>query len=47
VKDDQLDKDSATPGTLEHTDMKESVRQLWWTVGVTAVGLVVLTYLYF
>lgn len=32
--------------TLEHTDAEESFRQLWWTIGVTVVGLVVAALFY-
>ena len=31
-------------GSLEGTDHKESMRQLWWTVGVTIVALVFIAY---
>ena len=33
-------------GSLEHTDTKESMRQLWWTIGVTLAGLLLLAYFY-
>ena len=33
--------------SLEHTDQAESMKQLWWTIGVTVVGLAVMTYFYF
>ena len=32
--------------TFENSDMGESLRQLWWTIGVTAVGLAVLYFFY-
>ena len=32
---------------VEHTDTAESLRQLWWTIGVTVVGLAVLAFFYF
>ncbi len=39
--------DETKVGSLEHTDTKESIRQLWWTVGVTLFGLAVFAYFYF
>jgi len=30
--------------SLEETDHKESIRQLWWTLGVTVVALVFIAY---
>ncbi len=35
-----------TPNTasLEETDHKESIRQLWWTIGVTALALLIIGY---
>ncbi|NIO39831.1 MAG: hypothetical protein GTO41_06345 [Burkholderiales bacterium] len=32
--------------TLEHSDTKESFRQLWWTIVVTVVGLAVIAFFY-
>lgn len=32
--------------TLEHSDNEESFRQLWWTIGVTVVGLAAVAYFY-
>lgn len=32
--------------TLEHSDTEESFRQLWWTIGVTLVGLAAVAYFY-
>ena len=31
-------------GSLEGTDQAESMRQLWWTLGVTAVALGFIAY---
>ena len=31
-------------GSLEETDHAESMRQLWWTVGVTVVALGFIAY---
>lgn len=41
------DKVGTSPDSLEHTDSAESLRQLWWTIGVTVVALIVLSYFYF
>ena len=30
--------------SLEHSDIGESLRQLWWTIGVTVVGLALVAY---
>jgi hypothetical protein len=32
--------------TLEHSDNEESYRQLWWTIGATVLGLVVVALVY-
>jgi hypothetical protein len=32
--------------TLEHSDTKESFRQLLWTIGVTVVGLALIAWAY-
>ena len=34
------------PGTLENTDMPESLRQLRWTIAVTVIGLAVVAWIY-
>ena len=31
-------------GSLEHSDMGESMKQLWWTIGVTVAGLALIAY---
>ena len=31
-------------GSLEKTDMGESMRQLWWTLGVTLLGIALVAY---
>ena len=38
------DREPANTGSLENTDMGESLRQLWWTLGATIVGLAVIAY---
>jgi hypothetical protein len=30
--------------SLEHSDTAESRRQLWWTIGVTMIGIAVIAY---
>ena len=45
MEPDELD--AAHSDSLEHTDSAESLRQLWWTIGVTIVAMAVLTYFYF
>ena len=37
-------KPSTPPGSLEHTDMGESMRQLWWTIGITAACIAIIAY---
>ena len=32
--------------SLEQADNEESRRQLWWTIGVTVVGLALIAYIY-
>ncbi|NNC77922.1 MAG: hypothetical protein HKN77_08160 [Woeseiaceae bacterium] len=43
------DRDSANQPqrSLEDMDAKESMRQLWWSIGVTLIGLAVLAFFYF
>ena len=41
------ERDAAHSDSLEHTDSAESLRQLWWTIGVTIVAMAILTYFYF
>jgi hypothetical protein len=38
------DGEPAKSGSLEQTDMGESLRQLWWTIGATVVGLALIAY---
>ncbi len=33
-------------GSLEQSDTQESLRQLWWTIGVTLAGIALMAYLY-
>lgn len=40
------DNDNVKLTTLEHSDTEESFRQLWWTIGVTVVGLIVVSLFY-
>lgn len=46
MNDEKKDTEDVKPVSLEHTDKKESLRQLWWTIGVTLVGLVLLAFFY-
>lgn len=46
MEDKKNDTEDTKFGSLEHTDTKESMRQLWWTIGVTLVGLALLAYFY-
>lgn len=34
------------PDSLEQSDNTESLRQLWWTIAVTVIGLALISYLY-
>lgn len=45
-ENNQKDTEDNKPVSLEHTDTKESLRQLWWTIGVTLIGLAVLAFVY-
>lgn len=38
------DQIQGAPGSLEHTDVGESMRQLWWTIGVTLAGVAIVAY---
>ena len=40
------DNENAKFTTLEHSDNEESLRQLWWTVAVTVVGLAGIAFFY-
>lgn len=44
--DEDQDKKPSIP-TLEHTDKAESLKQLWWTIGVTVVALAVMAFFFF
>ena len=33
--------------SLEHSDSEESLRQLWWTIGLTVAAIGVMAYFYF
>lgn len=44
--EEKNDTDYVKVETLEHSDTEESFRQLWWTIGVTVVGVAVLALLY-
>jgi hypothetical protein len=46
LEDKKKDTGGGKFGSLEHTDTKESLRQLWWTIGVTLAGLALLAYFY-
>ncbi|GEM_PF-2067073 len=42
--DEDQDADKVEYGSLEKTDMGESMRQLWWTIGVTLLGIALVAY---
>ena len=44
MQDDDEQTQRPVVSTLEHADHEESRRQLWWTIGVTAVGLALIAY---
>ena len=46
LEDKDKDNHNVKFGSLENSDTKESIRQLWWTVGVTLLGLALLAYFY-
>ncbi|MDG2277051.1 MAG: hypothetical protein P8L31_03775 [Pseudomonadales bacterium] len=46
MSEDQEQNEKATIETLEHADTKESYRQLWWTIGVTAICFGIIVYVY-
>lgn len=46
MKEQKSDSDDVKFETLEHSDNKESLRQLWWTIGVTVFGLALIAYFY-
>ena len=46
MEDKDNDTEGVKFGSLEHSDTKESIRQLWWTIGVTLGGLALLAYFY-
>ena len=46
LEDEKQESEDVKFGSLEHTDTKESMRQLWWTIGVTLAGLALLAYFY-
>ena len=46
MEDKNNDTEEGKFPSLEHTDTKESFRQLWWTIGVTLAGLAILAYFY-
>lgn len=46
MSEDQEQNEKATIETLEHADTEESYRQLWWTIGVTAICFGIIVYVY-
>jgi hypothetical protein len=44
VRQPKEDQNDVKSGSLEHSDIGESLRQLWWTIGVTVVGLALVAY---
>ena len=47
MDEEKTDAESTTPGSLEHTDTKESMRQLWWSIGVILIMLTLMALFYF
>ena len=46
MKEQNADNENVELTTLEHSDNKESFRQLRWTIGATVVGLAVIAIFY-
>ncbi|NIO43418.1 MAG: hypothetical protein GTO41_26650 [Burkholderiales bacterium] len=46
MEEKNKDTESVKFESLEDSDTKESLRQLWWTIGVTLLGLALLAYFY-
>lgn len=46
MKQRDNDAEEGKLGSLEHSDTRESLRQLWWTIGVTLAGIALMAYLY-
>jgi len=44
MEEQKKDRNEPNFGSLEHTDVGESLRQLWWTVGVTVIGLALIAF---
>lgn len=44
MKEHGSDRKEAELGSLEQSDVRESLRQLWWTIGVTLVGVALIAY---
>ena len=42
----KTDAENAPPGSLEDTDTAESMRQLWWSIGVIVIMLVLMAFFY-
>ena len=38
------DSDEVKLDSLEHTDTRESLRQLWWTIAVLVIGLALIAF---
>ena len=47
MDDENNEKEEVRYASLEHTDTRESMRQLWWTIGVTLAGILLMAYFYF
>lgn len=46
MKEPQDNREAVKFESLEHSDNKESLRQLWWTIGATVIGLALIAYFY-
>lgn len=44
MNDQKDDAEEVKYGSLEHSDAGESLRQLWWTIGATLIGLALVAY---
>ena len=44
MREQNSDREEVKSGSLEHTDVGESLRQLWWTIGVTVIGIGLIAY---
>ena len=47
MDEEKTDAEKAAPASLEHTDTKESMRQLWWSIGAILIMLTLMAFFYF